>query len=302
MVEKINTKLFLDNLPKDCTTREIIKKISRLDIDKNESQKRYIENLDAQSAVLKLVTLGYRKEAKKIALHCYQNSSQNFNLKFAREMAEFLMNHEFKFGSLSEAIEWERHYLDLDKTIRAQARAKRMYGIVLNNYMMGLTLPKEDIMRMVRNLEENIKYDSVWYLYYYYQIKSLLFEGKGLENMILKAISVFEKRYIKHSNFVVIFKMELINYYKDNKDFDRALKVVKETLSITSKDTIPFLNIEFIQIEIITDMGNYEYAISNYQKAIERPLYKSFPLEQKMKWQLLHKRIIEEEKNWNDNN
>ena len=91
MVEKINIELFLDNLPKDCTTREIIKKISSLDIEQSDAQKRYIENLDAQSAALKLVTLGYRKEAKtdsrtllsklkkelqsKILLERWQNSS-----------------------------------------------------------------------------------------------------------------------------------------------------------------------------------------------------------------------------------
>ena len=89
---------------------------------------------------------------------------------------------------------WEQEYMDLDKTIRAQIKAMRLYGAVLNNFMMGLTLPKEDIRSMVQDLEENLKYDSVWYLYYYYQIKSLLFEGKELENMILEAISVFEKK------------------------------------------------------------------------------------------------------------
>lgn len=296
MVEKINVKLFLDNLPKDCTTREIIKKISRLEIDNNESQMRYIENLDAHSAVLKLVTLGYREEAKQIAKHCYENSKQNYNLKFAREMAEFLMNHEYKFGSLQEAEGWEQHYLGLDKTIRAQARAKRMYGTVLNNYMMGLSLPKEDLLTMVRNLEENIKYDSVWYLYYYYQIKSLLFEGKELEDMLLEAVTVFEKRYIKHSNFIVIFKIELINYYRDNKDYDRALKVVQEAISITNKDTIPFLNITYIQTELYTDMGDFLNAVTNYKKIKESPIYASISEERRMKWELLYERILEESK------
>lgn len=297
MVEKINTKLFLDNLPKDCTTREIIEKICKLDVDGSDAQNRYIENLNAHSAVLKLVTLGYRKEAKKIALYCFENSTQNFNLKFAREMAEFLMNHEFKFGSLAEATEWEQHYLDLDKTIRAQARAKRMYGTVLNNYMMGLTLPKEDIIRMVRSLEENIKYDSVWYLYYYYQIKSLLYKGKELENMILEAIAVFEKRYIKHSNFVVIFKMELINYYKANKDYERALKTANEAISITEKNTIPYLNIMYELTDLYTDMEDYQSAMSVYKKALESSIFKSIAIEVKMKWQLLYKRIIAESQN-----
>ncbi len=294
MVEKINIELFLDNLPKDCTTREIIKKISSLDIERNDAQKRYIENLDAHSAVLKLVTLGYREEAKQIAEHCYQNSRQNFNLKFAREMAEFLMNHEFKFGSLLEAQKWEHEYLDLDKIIRAQIKAMRMYGTVLNNFMMGLTLPKEDIESMVQDLEENLKYDSVWYLYYYYQIKSLLYEGKELENMILEAISIFQKRYIKHSNFIVIFKIELINYYKKNEDYDRALKVTNEAISITNKDTMPYIGIVFTQIELYTDLEDYTLALEIYKEVIASPLYNSIPDEQKMKWELLYERIIKE--------
>lgn len=297
MVEKINVKLFLDNLPKDCTTREVVKKISNLDIEKNDAQKRYIENLDAHNAVLKLVTLGYREEAKQIAKHCFKNSKQNYNLKFAREMAEFLMNHEYKFGSLLAAEEWEQHYLGLDRTIRAQAKAKRMYGIVLNNYMMGLTLPKEDILTMVQNLEENIKFDSVWYLYYYYQIKSLLFEGKELEEMLIEAVTVFEKRYIKHSNFIVIFKVELINYYKDNQDYDRALKVTKEAISITYKDTMPYIGIVYTQIELYTDMSDYTSAINLYSEIVDSPIYKSIPDEQKMKWELLYERILEESKN-----
>lgn len=296
MVEKINTELFLDNLPKDCTTREIIKKISSLDIERNDAQKRYIENLDAQSAVLKLVTLGYRQEAKQIAESCYQNSKKNFNLKFAREMAEFLMNHEFKFGSLLEAQKWENHYLDLDKMVRAQIRAMRLYGTVLNNYMMGLTLPKEDLQLMVQTLEENIKYDSVWYLYYYYQIKSLLFEGKELENMLLEAISVFEKRYIKHSNFIVIFKIELINYYKKNMDYYRALEVTNQAISITNRDTMPYIGILYTKIELHTDLEDYTLAFDVYKEVIESPLYNSIPAEQKMKWDLLYRRIIEESK------
>jgi len=137
MEEKGDRQSFLNNLPDDCTTREVIVKICNLDINWNDSQKRYIENLDAQSAVLKLVTLGHREEAKQIAKHCYHSSRENYNLKFAREMADFLMNHEFKFGLLSVATEWESNYLELDKAIRGQAKARRMYGTVLNNYVMG---------------------------------------------------------------------------------------------------------------------------------------------------------------------
>jgi len=297
MVKKINTQSFLDNLPKDCTTKEVIKEIINLDIDTNDAQKRYIENLDAQSVVLKLVTLGYREEAKKVALQCFQNSKENFNLKFAREMAEFLMNHEFKFGSLLEAQKWERLYIELNSTISAQIRAKRMYGTVWNNHMMGLTLPREDILSMVNDLEENIKYDSTWYLYYYYQIKSLLYEGKDLENMLLEVIAVYEKRYIKHTNFIVIFKIELINYYKDNMDYDRALKVVKEALAITNPDTIPYLNISYKQIDLYANMGNYTSAIANYKNVIESPIYKSIPEDHKMRWELLYERILEEKAN-----
>ncbi len=294
MVEKINIELFLDNLPKDCTTKEVIKKICSLDIERSEAQKRYIENLDAHSAVLRLVTLGYREEAKKIARHCYNNSRENYNLKFAREMAEFLMNHEYKFGSLLEAKEWEQRYLELDKIIRAQIKAKRMYGKVLNNYMMGLSMPRKDIKKMLQTLKENFKYDSVWYLYYYYQIKSVLLEGKELESMILEAVAIFEKRYIKHSNFVVIFKMELINYYKHVNDYDRAIKLVEEANSLTKINTIQYMNVSFVHIELLSDMSDYTSAWRIYNENIEYPMFKQLPSEQKIKWELLYKRIMEE--------
>jgi len=284
----------MDKLPKDCTTRDAIRKIINLDIERNDAQKRYINNLDAQHAVLKLVTLGYREEAKKIAKLCFTNSTQNHNLKIAREMAEFLMNHEYKFGSLSEAENWEQHYLELDKTVRAQIKAKRMYGTVLNNYMMGLTLPKEDLKEMVDNLESNIKYDSVWYLYYYYQIKSLLYEGKELEQMLKDAITLFERRYIRHSNFVVAFKIELINYYRSNKEFAKAAVLIKEAISITTKDTVPFLNIKYIQTELFTDMGEYEKAVINYHEVKKSSIFPSISEERKMKWEILYRRITEE--------
>ena len=294
MVKKITTESFLDNLPKDCTTREVIKKIASLDFDKNEAQKRYIENLDAHSAVLKLVTLGYREEARQIAEHCFKNSKANYNLKFAREMAEFLMNHEFKFGSLQEAKRWEQHYLTLNRTINSQIKAMRMFGTVLNNHMMGLTLDREDILSMVTDLEKGMKYDSVWYIYYYYQIKSLLYKGKDLEQMILEAIATFEKRYIRHTNFIVIFKIELINYYKDHMDYDRALEVVQQTIALTNKDTSPYIGIKYTQIELYTEMGNYASALSNYTDVIESSIYNSLPAEQLMKWELLYERIVHE--------
>ena len=95
----------------------------------------------------------------------------------------------------------------------------------------------------------------------------------------------------------MIFKIELINYYKKNEDYERALKVTNDAISITDKNTIPYLNILYKQTELYADIEDYLSAISNYKEAKGSPIYDSISAERKMIWDELYSRIIEESKN-----
>jgi len=71
---------------------------------------------------------------------------------------------------------------------------------------------------------------------------------------------------------------------------------LEEAISLTKRNTIPRINVAFTEIELYIDMKDYISAVNIYKEVVESPIYNSIPVEQKMKWNLLYKRIIEESK------
>jgi hypothetical protein len=276
--------------------QEAIKIICNAKSQGSTLQKASFILIENHQAVLKLLKLGMRTPAIKLAKDLLHNAEWNQHYEIAMSVANILERNAYLTQNIEEVELYKslhRDYLDL---FQLEYQGHAIYGEMLYNYERGLPLDHKDIIANLEVIKRKTKGASCISDYYYYQCLLMInqYNHDVYERICQKAIEYFEGLYLKHTTLISIFLSKLINCYISSSKFIETEALINVHLDKTTPGSTPWNKLMHSKIISYAGQNDYVRALLCCDEVIAQERFASLADIDKLEWTKMKKNLAEE--------
>ena len=276
---------------KNYTEIEAVREVASLECKGNQIQKENFEIRQTHTAICNLISLGYRETAIQKAIDLIPKAEWYQQYKIAQDLCDRLITHYYQYGDMESVTKFKTLYDKFTNIISCEHEAKLLYGQAVYNYRHILPIDVKSLMKLLEAIKLKLPVDSMWYHYYYYQCKTLLYEGEELEKLYLEAIDYFENLYINHTNYISYFTDELIKHYLENDHLEKALLLVQKQSDKFEAGTIRWFRNSQSFANVLIKLNDPK-SLKICERVMEHPKYNELPNDKKKEWDVAYKASI----------
>jgi len=258
-----------------------------------------IENFEIRQsyiAICNLISLGFRESAIEQATELISRAEWFQQYKIAQDLCDKLITHHYQYGIMESVTKYKTLYDRFALILSCEHESKLLYGQAIYNYKHIVPIDVKTIMGLLEAIKSKLPVDSLWYHYYYYQCKTLMYTGKDLENLYVEAIDYFENLYFNHTNFISYFTDCLIRHYLENNKLEKALLLVQKQTELFEPGTIRWFRNSLSYVNILLKTNNPK-SEEVCKTVIDHPKFKELPDDRKVEWEIARKASINVRKN-----
>ncbi len=277
---------------------EAIRIVASMECKGNKIQIENFEIRQSYIATCNLLSLGFRESSIELAVDLISRAEWFQQYRIAQDLCDKLITHYYQFGSLESVKKYKDLHDRFTLILSCEHESKLLYGEAVYNYQHIIPIDIKKIMSLLEAIKLKLPVDSLWYHYYYYQCKTLMYSGVELEELYIEAIQYFENLYFNHTNFISYFKDELIKHYLSNGHFEKALLLVEQEKEKYEPGTIRWFRNSLSFVRVLLKMNNPKSKeICNM--AMNHSKYSELPEDIKTEWEVAYKASIKIKSNSN---
>lgn len=178
-------------------------------------------------AIYNLLALGFKTLAIDLAIDLVEEAETSHNYKIALDLCDLLIIHYIQIDDPSSIRTYKLLYDKFAQIVSNEHETTLLYWEVIENYSKVAFQGEKEIDSLVNAFLLRKPYDPINAPYYFYRLKAVLLQGKELEDLYLKAIEYFTALFGKHDTFIAFFKQQLIQYYLNHNEFQKADSLLK---------------------------------------------------------------------------
>jgi len=285
--------VFNVNLCFDYSEHEAIKLIGAAISKGSTLQKETFFVKDAYHAFWRMIDLGFRTTAVELAQKLIPQAAWHQQFAIAQDLCSQMVYHYYLYGNLESAEKFDTMYNKYTSTVACEYQAKKLYSQAIYNHKHNLPIKVEELMQMLDALKEKLQHESLWYQYYYYQCKTLMFEGESLELLLKEAIEYFEQAYYCHTSFISIFTKYLAEFYLSVDQTTMARVLIESKLPNVEVGSIPWFRYLMTYTIILIEDNDVINAEIIANQAITNPKFQELPNDRRIEWDAIKTRIKE---------
>lgn len=282
-----NPEIFKIDKDKNYTEIEAIRKIAAMECLGNEIQKENFAIRQTYTAICNLISLGYRETGIHQAIEILPKAEWFQQYKIAQDLCDRLITHFYQYGDMESVETYKALFDKYTLIISCEHESKLLYGQAIYNYKHILPIDMDGIMKLLEAIKKQLPVDSMWYHYYYYQCKTLMFEGEELEALYLEAINYFESLYLNHTNYISSFTDQLIKHYLENEHLEKAQLLIQKQSDRFEVGTIRWFRNSQSFVNVLlkqNDPKSFEICA----RIMDHPKYKELPSDKKKEWEVAY--------------
>ncbi len=300
-VQKIiqaNSEVFNVDKNKNRSEKEAIRIVAAMECEGNKIQIENFEIRQSYIAVCNLLSLGFRESSINLAIDLIARAEWFQQYRIAQDLCDKLITHYYLFGSLESVKKYKGLHDKYTLILSCEHESKLLYGEAVYNYQHLMPIDIEKIMKLLETIKQKLPVDSLWYHYYYYQCKTLMYSGAELEELYFEAIQYFENLYFNHTIFISMFKDELIKHYISSEYYEKALSLVQQETEKYEPGTIRWFRNSLSCVRVLLKMHNPKSKeICNM--VMSNSKYSELPDDVKTEWDVANMASINITKNSN---
>lgn len=253
-----------------------------------------IENFEIRQSyisICNLISLGFRESAIELATELISRAEWFQQYKIAQDLCDKLITHHYQYGDMESVNKYKTLYDRYALILSCEHESKLLYGQAIYNYQHIVPIDVKALMGLLDAIKLKLPVDSLWYHYYYYQCKTLMYEGKDLENLYIEAIAYFENLYFSHTIFISIFSDKLIRFYLENDKLENALLLVQKQTELFEPGTIRWFRNSLSYVNILLKTNN-PLSEEVCKTVLGHPKFKELPEDRKVEWEIANQASI----------
>jgi len=289
---KKNYSSFDINLNKHYSNQEAIKIIGAAISKGSKLQKNTFFIRDCYHAICKMIDLGFRTTAVELAQDLIPRAAWHQQFGIAQDLCGQLLFHFYHFGNRELAEKYDIMYKKYTTTINCEYEVKKLYCVALYNHEHNLPIDAPQLIQMLDSIKEKLEHPSLWYKYYYYQCKYLMYEGEELKNLLEEAIYFFENAYFRHTSFISIFTKNLIEYLIGKDELISAKSLIEAKLPKTEIGSIPWFRYTMTYTIVLMENDELPAAEIQLNNAMQHNKYPELPEDRRIEWEAIQTKLL----------
>ena len=293
-VQKIiqtNPEVFNVNKNKNYSEPEAIRLVASMECKGNKIQIENFEIRQSYIAICNLISLGFRESAIEQAAELVSRAEWFQQYRIAQDLCDRLITHHYQYGEMESVNKYKALYDHYTLILSCEHESKLLYGQAIYNYQHIVPIDVKTIMSLLEAIKLKLPVDSLWYHYYYYQCKTLMYTGEDLENLYIEAIEYFENLYFSHTIFISIFSDKLIRYYLENDKLEKALLLVRKQTELFEPGTVRWFRNSLSYVNILLKTNNPK-SEEVCKTVLGHSKFKELPEDRKTEWEIAYKASI----------
>lgn len=276
--------------------QEAIKIICNAKSQGSTLQKASFVLIENHQAVLKLLKLGMRSPAIKLAKDLLHNAEWNQHYEIAMSVANILERNAYLTQNIEEVELYKNLYRDYLDLFQLEYQGHAIYGEMLYNYERGLPLDHKDIIANLKVIKRKTKGASCISDYYYYQCLLMLNQDNNAvyESICQEAIEYFEGLYLKHTTLISIFLNKLISCYISRSKFIEAEALINFHIGKNSPGSFGWNKLMHSMIITYAGQNDYVRALLCCDKVMSQERFASLADIDKLEWVNMKKNLTHE--------